>query len=68
MCDECEQAEPLVAVYWRKANRHGWRPPVAAATTPRYDDAVAGSGSGSPQGARFSCASAGDTVEVDRCA
>jgi hypothetical protein len=36
MCEECEQAEPLAAVYWRKANRYGWRPPVAA--TPRYDN------------------------------
>jgi hypothetical protein len=38
MCDECEQAEPLTAVYLRKANRHGWRPPAKAATSPRYRD------------------------------
>jgi hypothetical protein len=67
MCDECEQAEPLVAVYLRKANRHGWRPPVAAATMPRYDDRPAGGGA-SVQGARFSCSRADDTAEVDRCA
>jgi hypothetical protein len=38
MCDECEQAEPLTAVYLRKANRYGWRPPAAVATAPRYRD------------------------------
>jgi hypothetical protein len=37
MCEECEQGEPLAAVYLRKANRYGWRPPVAA-TAPRCDD------------------------------
>jgi hypothetical protein len=67
MCDECEQAEPLVAVYLRKANRHGWRPPVAAATTPRTDDLPDDDGA-SVQGTRFSCSRAGDTAEVDRCA
>jgi hypothetical protein len=67
MCDGCEQAEPLVAVYRRKANRHGWRPPLVAATTPRTDDRPAG-GSASVRGTRFSCSRAGDTVEVDPCA
>jgi hypothetical protein len=38
MCDECERAEGLAAVYLRKTNRHGWRPPAAAATAPRYRD------------------------------
>ena len=38
MCEECEQGEPLAAVYLRKANRYGWRPPVAA-TAPRDEDA-----------------------------
>jgi hypothetical protein len=38
MCDECEQAEPLTAVYLRKVNRHGWRPPAAPRTPPRYRD------------------------------
>ena len=40
MCEECEQGEPLVAVYLRKANRYGWRPPVAV-TVPHTDDAAA---------------------------
>lgn len=40
MCEECEQGEPLVAVYLRKANRYGWRPPVTA-TAPRTNDDVA---------------------------
>ena len=33
MCEECEQADGLAAVYVRKANRYGWRPP-AASTVP----------------------------------
>ena len=40
MCEECEKGEPLVAVYLRKANRYGWRPPVAG-TAPRADDEAA---------------------------
>jgi hypothetical protein len=62
MCEECEQAEPLAAVYLRKANRYGWRPPVAAATAPRHDD-------GASYAADFVCVDAGvPKAEVDRCA
>ena len=38
MCEECEQAESLAAVYVRKANRYGWRPPQPA-TAPRSREA-----------------------------
>jgi hypothetical protein len=64
MCEECEQAEPLAAVYWRKANRHGWRPPAAAATAVRYDDGVALRARAVPD---VVCLDA-NAREVDRCA
>jgi len=38
MCEECEQAG-LANVYVRKMNRYGWRPPLAAASQLRLDDA-----------------------------
>jgi hypothetical protein len=41
MCEECERAETLAAVYIRKANRYGWRPPAETATMPRYHDTAA---------------------------
>jgi hypothetical protein len=40
MCEECEQAETLGAIYMRKANRYGWRPPAETTTAPRYDNAA----------------------------
>ena len=65
MCEECEEAA-LTAVYVRKANRHGWRPPAAAATMPRLDDGRA-AGDAAPL---FVCeAVAGDTAaKVEPCA
>jgi hypothetical protein len=56
MCEDCEQAE-LHAVYLRKANRYGWRPP-AAVTAPRYDD-DASPRQGPPT--EFMCAEARET-------
>ncbi len=41
MCEECERAETLAAVYVRKANRYGWRPPAQAASVPRHADTTA---------------------------
>lgn len=64
MCEECEQAEPLAAVYLRKENRYGWQPPVAAASAPLLDN-------GAPPRrsvpADFACADVNQT-EVDPCA
>jgi hypothetical protein len=55
MCDECEQAEPLAAVYLRKANRHGWRPPAAPRTAPRYRDDP---GAAAPAATALACTAA----------
>jgi hypothetical protein len=40
MCEECEQADSFAAVYIRKTNRYGWRPPAAVPTVPRCDSMV----------------------------
>jgi len=65
MCEDCEEAA-LATIYVRKVNRHGWRPPAAAATTPHLDDGRAASFSASA----FSCAaaSADEIAKVDQCA
>jgi hypothetical protein len=64
MCEECEQAEPLATIYWRKANRYGWRPPANAATAVRYDDDAPSRRRAAPD---FVCVDA-SAREVDRCA
>jgi hypothetical protein len=56
MCEECEQDEPLVAIYLRKANRHGWRPPLAT-TAPRYEDDA----TRQPAPMEFTCVDVRDT-------
>jgi hypothetical protein len=67
MCDECEQPEGLAAVYLRKTNRHGWRPPATAATAPRYRDEPENAAAARPA---LACTAAGefDRAEVTPCA
>ena len=62
MCEDCEEA--LATVHVRKLNRHGWRPPAAAATTPHLDD-----GRAAPIEA-FACepAASDAAAKVNRCA
>jgi len=65
MCEDCEEAS-LAAVYVRKVNRYGWRPPAAAATPPRLGD-----GRESLPASAFSCAAPSPSArqpKVDRCA
>jgi hypothetical protein len=69
MCEDCEEAS-LAAVYVRKMNRYGWRPPAAATTMPRLGDGRVAR-SAAPA---FACTppsaepSARATAKVDRCA
>jgi hypothetical protein len=68
MCGECEQTEGLAAVYLRKTNRYGWRPPAAPATAPRYHDEPAGTPSGTRPALTCSAAKRPNRAEVTPCA
>lgn len=65
MCDECEEAVPA-AVFVRKVNRYGWRPPAAAGTAPHADDRPVDR-IATPA---FACVElqASETAKADRCA
>jgi len=68
MCEECEDATPLAAVHIRKANRFGWRPPVAAATAPRCDDGFRGERGDARAAAGGEAPNVKDATRVEPCA